>query len=95
MKIVLIEPRACQANVHSKIPMPLLGPVYLGTILKNRVHEIEVYNEDIQAPDYASLKADLIGISILTPTAKRGYEIAKRFPKEKVIIGGVHCKSSA
>jgi radical SAM superfamily enzyme YgiQ (UPF0313 family) len=26
----------------------------------------------------------------LTPTAKRGYEIAKRFPKEKVIIGGVH-----
>ena len=26
----------------------------------------------------------------MTPTAKRGYEIAKRFPKEKVIIGGVH-----
>lgn len=90
MKIVLIEPRACEANIYSKIPMPLLGPVYLGTILKNRGHEVEVYNENILAPDYASLKADLIGISILTPTAKRGYEIAKRFPKEKVIIGGVH-----
>lgn len=90
MKIVLIEPRACEANVYSKLHMPLLGPVYLGTILKNRGHEVEIYNEEIYAPDYGSLKADLIGISILTPTAKRGYEIAKKFPKEKVIMGGVH-----
>jgi radical SAM superfamily enzyme YgiQ (UPF0313 family) len=41
-------------------------------------------------PDYANLDADLIGISILTSTAHRGYEIAKKFPKEKVIMGGVH-----
>ncbi len=90
MKIVLIEPRASEANIYSKMSMPLLGPVYLGTILRNRGHEVRIYNENIQAPDYASLKADLFGISILTPTAKRGYEIAKRFPKEKVIMGGVH-----
>ena len=63
MKIVLIEPRACEANVYSKLHMPLLGPVYLGTILRNRGHEVEIYNENIHAPDYASLKADLIGIS--------------------------------
>ncbi len=94
MKIVLIEPRASEANVYSKLSMPLLGPVYLGTILKNRGHEVEVYNEDICPPDYANLHADLIGISILTSTAKRGYEIAKRFPKEKVIIGGVHASLS-
>ena len=25
MKIVLIEPRACEANVYSKLPMPLLS----------------------------------------------------------------------
>ncbi len=90
MKVVLIEPAASEANVYSKLHMPLLGPVYLGTILKNRGHEVEVYNEDIYRPDYPSLGADLIGISILTLTAKRGYEIARRFPKEKVIIGGVH-----
>ncbi len=90
MKIALIEPRSSEANVYSKIPMPLLGPVYLGTILKKNGHEIEIYNEDIQAPDYSALDADLIGISILTSTAKRGYEIAGKFPKEKVIIGGVH-----
>ncbi len=90
MRIVFIEPRACEANIYSKLHMPLLGTVYLGTILKNRGHEVEIYNENIHAPDYACLKADLIGISILTPTAKRGYEIARKFPKEKVIIGGVH-----
>ena len=90
MKIVFIEPRACEANVYSKISMPLLGPVYLGTILKNRGHEVEIYNENILAPDYSNLDADLIGISILTSTAQRGYEIAKKFPREKVIMGGVH-----
>jgi len=70
--------------------MPLLGPVYLGTILKNKGHEVEIYNEDVEAPDYSKLDPDLIGISLLTSTAKRGYEIAGKFPKEKVIIGGVH-----
>ncbi len=90
MKIVLIEPRSTTANVFSKISMPLLGPVYLGTILKNRGHDVQVYKEDIYAPDYSRLQADLVGISILTSTAHRGYEIAKQLPKEKVIIGGVH-----
>lgn len=90
MKIVFIEPAASEANVYSNLHMPLLGPVYLGTILKNAGHEVEIYNEDIFRPDYSKINADIIGISILTPTAKRGYEIARRFPKEKVVIGGVH-----
>ncbi len=70
--------------------MPLLGPVYLGTILKNRGHDVRIFIEDIQRPDYDNLDADVVGISILTSTAKRGYLIATKFPKEKVIIGGVH-----
>jgi len=90
MKIVFIEPKASEANVYSKITMPLLGPVYLGSILKKRGHQVEIYNENIHTPDYSRLKADCFGISILTSTAKRGYEIARKFPREKVIIGGVH-----
>ncbi|MFA4889412.1 MAG: radical SAM protein [Candidatus Omnitrophota bacterium] len=89
-KIVLIEPAAREANVYSKLHMPLLGPVYLGTILENLGHEVEIYNEEILKPDYSRLNADIIGISLLTSTAKRGYEIAAKFPKEKVIMGGVH-----
>jgi len=90
MKIAFIEPAQTEANVYSRLQMPLLGPVYLGTILKNLGHEVVIYHEDIHKPDYSKLNADLIGISILTSTAKRGYEIAKKFPREKVIIGGVH-----
>ncbi|MFA5144672.1 MAG: radical SAM protein [Candidatus Omnitrophota bacterium] len=90
MKVVLIEPRSSEANIYSKLPMPLLGPIYLGTILRNRGHQVEIYHEDICPPDYSKLKADYIGISILTSSARRGYEIAKKFPKDKVIMGGVH-----
>ena len=90
MKVIFIEPRSTESNVYSRISMPLLGPIYLGTILKARGHEVEIYNEDIFKPDYSKMEADLIGISILTSTAKRGYEIAAQFPREKVIIGGVH-----
>lgn len=91
MKIIFIEPRATQANVYSRMFMPLLGPVYLGTILKQRGHDVRIFNEDLYRPDYDSMRdVDLVGISILTSTASRGYEIARRFPKEKVIMGGVH-----
>lgn len=90
MKIVLIEPRSLDANVYSKLYMPLLGPLYLGTILKKYGHKVEIINENIYTPDYRNIDADIIGISILTSTAKRGYEIASKFPKDKVIIGGIH-----
>ena len=83
MKIVLIEPTSSKANVYSRLHMPLMGPIYLGTILKNLGHEVEVYHEDIQKPDYDRLQADLIGISILTLTSKRGYAIARKFPGKK------------
>lgn len=76
--------------MYSRLPMPLLGPIYLGTVLKKRGHEVEIYKEDILTPDYTKLDADIIGISILTSTAQRGYEIARKFPREKVIIGGIH-----
>jgi radical SAM superfamily enzyme YgiQ (UPF0313 family) len=90
MKVVFIEPRSSGANVYSKFSMPLLGPVYLGTILKQQGHDVEIYNENICEPDYSRLEADRIGISLLTSTAKRGYEIAAQFPREKIIFGGVH-----
>ena len=90
MKVVLIEPACSRANIYSKIHMPLLGPIYLGTILKERGHEVTLYNEDIYKPDYSKVDADVVGISIMTSTATRGYQIATQFPRAKVIMGGVH-----
>jgi radical SAM superfamily enzyme YgiQ (UPF0313 family) len=55
-------------------------------------YAVEVY-EDIQDRDAInpdSVDEEIILISILTSTAKRGYEIADRFRDRGVIIGGVH-----
>ncbi|MCP4135646.1 MAG: B12-binding domain-containing radical SAM protein [bacterium] len=53
--------------------------------------EVEFIDESIQEIDY-SIETDVVGISLITPNAYRGYEIAKRF-REKgrfVVFGGYH-----
>jgi radical SAM superfamily enzyme YgiQ (UPF0313 family) len=72
-----------------------MGPLYLGTILEAAGHDVTIYNENITEVDYSDIKnSDVLGISILTTTAPRGYEIAKRFrtlnPRGRIIIGGPH-----
>jgi len=97
MKISLVEPKSPFYNFYSFLlkKQPLLGPIYLGTMLKNQGHDVTIYNENIKEIDYARLNdSDVLGISIMTSTAPRGYEIANNFrkvnPKGKVIIGGSH-----
>jgi len=97
MKISLVEPKTPFYNFYSAVVkhLPLLGPIYLGTILKNDGHDVTVYNENIKDIDYSRLKdSDVLGISMITSTAPRGYDIAEKFrqlnPRGRVIIGGSH-----
>ncbi len=97
MKISIVEPKTPFYNFYSAVikHLPLLGPIYLGTILKNDGHDVTVYNENIKELDYSRIKdSDVLGISMITSTAPRGYEIAKKFrqlnPRGKVLIGGSH-----
>ena len=97
MKISLVEPKTPFYNFfsYSMKHLPLLGPLYLGTILRNEGHDVTIYNENIKEVNPSELKdSDILGISILTNTAPRGYRIAKDFrsinPKGRVIIGGAH-----
>lgn len=80
---------------------PLLGPITLATILKNAGYDAAVYNENIcgsvldDGAAYEDIRsADLVGISIMTPTANRGYAIADRLrrdrPDVRIAMGGVH-----
>ena len=80
---------------------PLLGPILLATILKQRGYDVSVYNENISGPvhehpeAYAEIcSADVVGISIMTPTAFRGYTVADRIRKDApgatIVFGGVH-----
>ena len=97
MKIAFVEPKTPFVNVYTAFikHLPLMGPIYLGTILKNAGHDVVIYNENMKDLDINDLKGcDIVGISIMTSTAPRGYEIAQKAkelnPNARVIIGGSH-----
>lgn len=96
-KVLLVEPAAGKANVFSFFSyLPLMGPLYLGTILKQNGFDVEFVNENILKGGLTDedLSADFLLLSCLTPTVNRGYALAKRFkelnPNGKVIMGGPH-----
>ncbi|MFW6181700.1 MAG: B12-binding domain-containing radical SAM protein [Spirochaetota bacterium] len=102
MKIALVEPRP-PVNVYFFLTkLPLLGNLFLGTILKNQGHQVEVFKEDIvrvynEKTDElhpALRSADLVGITAITHTANRAYRIAdavkRQNPRARVIMGGPH-----
>ena len=96
-QVIIVEPRGVPANVFSDyLRLPLMGTLYLGTILKRAGFKVRVLNENLLGRDLtlSDLKADYLLLSLLTPTAERGYELAQRFrainPGSRVIIGGIH-----
>ncbi len=101
-RVVFIEPRGSKDNFFSKfIALPLMGPIYLSTILKKRGHTVKVLNEHMLRRDINinDLDADVLCITGLTQTINRSYEIARQFklqnPYGKVIIGGIHASMMA
>jgi radical SAM superfamily enzyme YgiQ (UPF0313 family) len=91
--IVLIETKSSHLHVYSDVPIPRIGSVLLGTIMKKQGYDVKVYVEDIQEVDMGNmLEADLVGISALTSTAPRSYKIAKiaRDAGIPVVMGGTH-----
>ncbi len=96
-KITFIEPRGVLENLFPYYSsFPLMGPVYLGTILHNKGYSVRIYSENMVGRDVPEefLDADFLCLSMLTLTAPRGYEIAKKFrqlnPEGKIIMGGIH-----
>ena len=93
MKIVLIEPKSPGYHIYSYAVLPRLGLPVLGTILRDRGHQVRIYCQDAQPIDYGTvLSADLVGISTTTSTAAEAYRIAQRVSREgiPVVLGGSH-----
>jgi len=102
MKIALVEPKP-PINVYFFLTkIPLLGPLFLGTLLKQAGHEVKTFKEDITRVYNENTdelhpflrEADAVGFTTITHTAKRAYQIAdaikRQYPEKKVIFGGPH-----
>jgi len=92
-KIVFIEPKAPNLHIFSQFPLPRLGTLILGTMMKKRGWAVELFVEDFRKIDFDVIaSADIVGISTITSTAPRAYAIADRARAmgRTVIMGGPH-----
>jgi radical SAM superfamily enzyme YgiQ (UPF0313 family) len=92
-KIVFVEPRSTHLHVYSRVTIPRLGSVLLGTIMRNKGYDVRVYIEDIHDLDMQEvLSADLVAISAITSTAPQSYRLADTVRRAGAIavLGGTH-----
>ncbi len=92
-KFVFVEPKSTHLHVYSRVTIPRLGSVLLGTIMRAKGHDVRVYIEDIQDLDMGEvLSADLVGISAITSTAPQAYRLADtvREAGRIAVLGGTH-----
>ncbi|MEO0293614.1 MAG: radical SAM protein [candidate division WOR-3 bacterium] len=93
MFIKLISPRSPVKFVSKREKAINFSRLTLTTIaaLFPKEDKIEIINDSIEEINYNE-KVDLVGITSITSTAPRAYEIADKFRKKgvPVIIGGIH-----
>jgi radical SAM superfamily enzyme YgiQ (UPF0313 family) len=94
-KILFIEPRSPREHIFSRVVIPRLGSLLLGTILRNQGRQVKVIIEERETPDYRTLDfaPDLVCISSISSTAPRAYELADFYREQglPVVMGGAHC----
>ena len=92
-KLVFVEPKSTHLHIYSRVCIPRLGSVLLGTIMRAKGYDVRVYIEDIRDVDAQEvLSADLVAISAITSTAPQSYRLADRVRAAGgiVVIGGTH-----
>jgi radical SAM superfamily enzyme YgiQ (UPF0313 family) len=92
-KLVFVEPKSTHLHVYSRVCIPRLGSVLLGTIMRAKGYDVRVYIEDIHDLDMAEvLSADLVAISAITSTAPQSYRLADKVREAGAIavMGGTH-----
>lgn len=90
MNIKIIEPYDFNKRYDVRSPTPAMGPIIIASLLKQEGHTVEVHSEYVTKFKIEDIdKADLVGISITTYNAKRGYDIAQQV-KKPVVFGGFH-----
>jgi radical SAM superfamily enzyme YgiQ (UPF0313 family) len=91
MNLLIISPsNRLNRKVVRSFRVPQLGPHILAALTPQDV-SITVADEEVRPID-PSLDFDLVGITAMTATAKRSYELAGIYRRRgsKVVLGGVH-----
>jgi len=90
MKLLLLSPSHKFRKRLKAIKIPQLSLHILASLTPKDV-EITVVDEEIREIDF-SLDFDLVGISCMTATANRSYQLSDRFRQigAKVVLGGIH-----
>jgi radical SAM superfamily enzyme YgiQ (UPF0313 family) len=76
--------------------LPLLGSLYLGTILHNHGYDVRVINENIlgREVDPFEIQADVFCLTALTVSASRAKLLAAQlrtiYPDSTILVGGIH-----
>ncbi|MBW1917075.1 MAG: B12-binding domain-containing radical SAM protein [Deltaproteobacteria bacterium] len=93
-KVLFIEPRSPRAHIFSRVVIPRLGCVLLGTILKQQGLEVKVIIEEVNSPDLDRLdfQPDLVCISSISSTIPRAFQLADYYRQQgvPVVMGGPH-----
>lgn len=97
MKIALISPKGplyrARGGIFKKSLryQPLTLTTLAALVPEDLGAEIELYDEGIEAVPY-TVDADLIGMTVITGTASRAYELSKQFRAQgkTVVLGGPH-----
>ena len=92
MKVFIIAPKWPDNSLWGQIVFrfPYLALTSLAA-LTNDAWDVAIIDENVQPIDFNNLP-DLVAISIMTPLARRGYEIADAYRAKgvTVILGGIH-----
>src|SRR4029453_6050629 len=92
-KLVFVEPKSTHLHIYSRVCIPRIGSVLLGTIMRAKGYDVRVYIEDIQAPDMNEVyAADLVAIFAITSTAPQSYRLADKVREAGgiAVMGGTH-----
>lgn len=95
--VIFIEPTGNRINVFDNyMRLPLMGSLYLGTILQNNGYNVRILNENILGKeiDPFEIQADIFCITALSVSANRAklfaVQLKKIYPESLILIGGIH-----
>jgi radical SAM superfamily enzyme YgiQ (UPF0313 family) len=90
MKLLLISPRSSDKKSPVGFKVPQVALQIIAALTPENI-QVTMVDEHVSDVDFSE-HYDLVGISIMTATAKRGYHLAGQFREKgsKVVFGGIH-----